>query len=482
MMMPSRPHLIFGLVKTALLAAVSGACLMALLSGDAPVLGRSAAGEVVLPAFSQYGGGDSSAVVVRPAGLSGLGIPTGAYQPLWSLAAINRDLADTGRMTIAGMQPEDYDSAMTIEWMPLNRRGTPQMLEVDLNEPMDYAQIEGILFNLHLYEGVDVLDIGDSEQGRNIYMVTIDLKSEDVPSADKPVILLTGSVHAREFAGADYLVKMMNDLMVKAQSDAYMRHLLEQVTIVCVPLVNPDGRELIMIGGDAGRKSNANGVDLNRNMPSLNAGMLLKGVQPSPDIENAPSLDFFPGYHLGSERESQAMIRFFNTYVPDPRTRLYVDLHQRGQFMYYNKPFLTYRSDEQSLAFASSLSALLNDGYSPRREAFRYGLSGLGGTLTDYARSVAEGMVYSYRYGRLVLMMDSIETPLIRFRDLDSAISAYNPANPGFIAVTPEIGTEYSIGPDETARMLRAETYEEFGWNSFLPGIIELVLSDPIVN
>ncbi len=477
-MPPSRSQSIISLIKTTLFAAVAGACLMTLLYADTPGAGSFTAGSAALSAFSTN---TASAVVVRPAGLGGTGIPTGMHQAVWDLAAINSEMP-AGSLAIAGMLPEDYDNAMAIEWSWLNRRGTPQPLEVDLHKPIGYAEIESILFNLDLYEGVDVLDIGDSAQGRNIYMVTIDLQAEDMPASDKPVILLTGSVHAREFAGADYLVKMMNDLMIKAESDTYTRRLLAQVTIVCVPLVNPDGRELIMNGGDADRKSNANGVDLNRNMPSLNAGMLLEGMQSSADIDEMPSLDFFPGYRLGSESESRAMIRFFNTYVPDARTRLYVDLHQRGQFMYYNKPFLTYHSDERSQAFAAAVSALLNDGYPPQREAYRYGLNGQGGTMTDYARSVAEGMVYSYKYGRLVLMMDGVETPLVRFRDLDNAIKAYRPANPAFIAITPEIGTEFSIGPDEQARQLRAQTYDEFGWADFLPGIIQMVLGEAGVN
>lgn len=471
----SKPRI--GLGKTVLYALVWGVLLMLVLSAEAPAENGPTVSEADITAFSQNASGASAHSDSITSGTE-----SGTLQPVWSLAAINNELAGTARMTIAGMLPQNYDSAMAIEWTPLNRSGAPQPFVVDLLEPIGYADIENILFNLDLYDGVDVLDIGDSEQGRDIYMVRINLTSENVSPADKPVILLTGSVHAREFAGADYLVKMMNDLMVKAQTDAYIRRLLEQVTLVCVPLVNPDGRELIMLGGDVSRKSNANGVDLNRNMPSLNAGILMNGAELSTSIADEPGMDFFPGDHLGSESESQAMIRFFNAFVPDSRTKLYVDLHQRGQFMYYNKPFLSPRMNARSRAFASALSARLGGGYPPQREALHYGISGLGGTMTDYARSIAEGMTYSYKYGRLVLMMDGIETPLGRFSGADSAIKACRPANPGFIAVTPEIGTEYSIGPGMDARLQRAQIYSAYNWDSFLPSVIELVLGDRTIR
>jgi hypothetical protein len=394
---------------------------------------------------------------------------------LWSLEALNNELKTFGRVTIAGMPPREYDSAMAIEWMPLNTIGPPQPLQVNLRNLMGYADIESIIFNLDRYDGVDAFDIGDSEQSRNIYMVKIDLKGVHSP-AEKPMILLTGSVHAREFAGADYLCKMMNDLMIQAQTDAYTQRLLEQITIVCVPLVNPDGRELIIESGKNSRKSNANGVDLNRNMPSLNAGMHKKGVRFVELISKKPGMYYFPGDYLGSESESRAMIRFFNTYIPDPNTKLYVDMHQFGQFTYYNKPFLSIESDLRSRAFGIDLRAVLNKGYPLRKEKATYGLDGAGGTMTDYARSVAEGMVFSYKYGRLVMMAEGVETPLLQFSDIDKAPTAHKPANPDFVAVTMEIGTVNSVGMSKSAHNSRFRTYNKYGWANFLPGIAELVL------
>ena len=394
---------------------------------------------------------------------------------LWSLESLNNELNAFGRVTIAGMPPGEYDSAMAIEWMPLNTPGAPQPLQIDLRNQMDYAEIENIILNLDRYDGVDAFDIGDSEQGRNIFMVRIDLQGVDSP-AEKPMILLTGSVHAREFAGADYLCKMMNDLMIQTQTDAGTQRLLEQVTLVCVPLVNPDGRELIIESGKNSRKSNANGVDLNRNMPSLNAGMHKKGVRFTKLISKKPGMYYFPGEHLGSESESRAMIRFFNTFIPDPNTKLYVDLHQRGQFMYFNKPFLSNESDLRSKAFGIDVRAVLNKGYPLRKEKAAYGLDGAGGTMTDYARSVAEGMVFSYKYGRLVMMTEGVETPLLQFDDIDKAPTAHEPVNPHFAAVTMEIGTVNSIGRSKSAHNARFRTYNKYGWANFLTGIAELVL------
>ena len=207
-----------------------------------------------------------------------------------SLAELNQEYAAYGSFTIPGMEGSDYDAAMALEWTDIETPGEPVPYDIDVSALMDYAAIEKYILNLGRYGGVQVSVIGKSEMGRNIYMVTVDLPGG--ADADKPLLMLTGGVHAREFAGADYTVKFLNDTLIRAQTDAYTRALLGSVTIVAVPLVNPDGRELIVEGGDPSRKSNANGVDLNRAMPSVNAGQLAMGSDLNEDFSHVPGMDF----------------------------------------------------------------------------------------------------------------------------------------------------------------------------------------------
>lgn len=396
-------------------------------------------------------------------------------EPAAPLFILNQEYAAFGRMTIAGMKGSDYDKAMAIEWTDIETNGSPVPYDIDLANLMDYHAIEQYILNLGKYDGVNVSVIGKSEMDRNIYMLSINLSGET--DENKPLIMLTGSVHAREFAGVEYMLKFLNDTLIEAQTDAYTRSLLESVTIVAIPLVNPDGREMIISGGDPNRKSNKHGVDLNRAMPSVNAGQLIAGGELPENFSYTPGLDFFAGYRLGSESETQAMIKWFNTYVP--KAAVYIDLHQQGGVSFYNKPFTSSQSDEACLEFAEKMDILLGGGYEPKAEKEGYSLNGDGGTLTDYARSVSEGFVYSYRLGRMALLIDSVETPLICFGDIDNCPQYYDPLNPDFVCMTLEIGRKpTSLGPESDAREQRAAEYEEYGWDHFLTGTIENILGE----
>ena len=402
------------------------------------------------------------------------GAAAGQKQPLWSLKAINSEIKQYGSMTIEGMKGADYDKAMSIPWKLVNKTGKPQNIVIDLRTLMNYTYVQKVLFNLDKYNGVSLYDIGDSAKKRNIYMLDINLQGKN-GDKDKPIVLITGNVHAMEFAGCDFALKFANDTVKRAQTDDNTRRLLESVRFVIVPLVNPDGRELEISGQS--RKSNANGVDLNRNMPALNAGQLAKGVSLNKEIAKKPGSGYYPGKNLGSESESQAMIKFLTTWIADKRTVLYVDLHQSGQFEYYNKNFLSQAGDNRAKSYAQKNNRLLNSGYPLRSESATYGIDGVGGTLTDFARSVAEGMVFSYKYGRLVMDIGGKETPLVSFRDVDRRLKYLKPLNKNFVAITPEIGPSGSSGATSADRKARYNTYIKYNWKSFLTGTAQNVLA-----
>ncbi len=394
-----------------------------------------------------------------------------AVPALMPLAGINREQKKYGRMTVAGMKPDDYHKAVAAKWSLVNIAGMPINHVIDLENQMDYSALEGYMLNLGKHDGVEVYTIGQSEQGRNIYMVRLALGDNE---QDKPLIMITGGVHAREFAGTDYAIKFLNDTLIKAQADPYTRWLLEQVVIVAVPLVNPDGREMVINGANASRKSNARGVDLNRNMPSINAGQHAKGAKRTSHFSSKPGMAYFAGHSLGSESETRALIKWFDHYVP--KANAYIDLHQQGGMTFYNKRFVTERIDALSKVHAQKTNALLQNGYPLRAESSVYGLNGSGGTFTDYAESVSEGFVYSFKYGRMVLMIDEKETPLLCFKDIDKQIVHYKPVNERFKSVTIEIGRSQSTGASAAARQRRKNEYEKYGWEGFLTGTIRIVL------
>ena len=100
------------------------------------------------------------------------------------------------------------------------------------------------------------------------------------------VVLLMATIHGNENAGTDILRTLTTYLQGN-------RHILEGRTVVIVPLTNPDGLAL-------NTRTNANGVDLNRNFPADNR---------LDNDRNGPS-----GL---SEPESRAIYDLIERYKPD---------------------------------------------------------------------------------------------------------------------------------------------------------------------
>ena len=90
--------------------------------------------------------------------------------------------------------------------------------------------------------------------------------------------------------------------------------------LMFIPCLNPDGMQL-------GRRTNANGVDLNRNFPTKNWGedTSLAGNNPS---------DYFGGTSAGSEIATQFVIDVIEKYKPE----LIITLHAPYKVVNYDGP------------------------------------------------------------------------------------------------------------------------------------------------
>lgn len=116
-------------------------------------------------------------------------------------------------------------------------------------------------------------------------------------------VLFLATIHGDEAAGTPLLQRMIQTL----EDDP---GLLTGLRVVIVPMVNPDGFA-------AGRRGNANGVDLNRNFPALNQSQARRG-----------------GAGALSEPEAAAIAALINSYDPD-RT---VSIHQPLACVDYDGP------------------------------------------------------------------------------------------------------------------------------------------------
>jgi predicted deacylase len=138
--------------------------------------------------------------------------------------------------------------------------------------------------------------IGKTVQGRDIIMVRI-----GTPSCDS--ILLDGAIHGWETLGSELLCFFAKWLLTSG--DQLAGQMLAESYILIIPGVNVDGFNI--------RRTNVNGVDLNRNF----ATNWDRGGSSDPNSEN------YRGTAPLSEPESQALVRTFEKYRP----RFYLNLH-----------------------------------------------------------------------------------------------------------------------------------------------------------
>ena len=116
---------------------------------------------------------------------------------------------------------------------------------------------------------IQVIQIGTTYEGRNIVLVKI---SQNVETADeKPAMLYTGSIHAREWIGNELALKFIEYVAENQHIDPELEKSLNESTLYMVPCLNPDGYEYSRKHFSFWRKNRrinhdgTYGVDLNRN-------------------------------------------------------------------------------------------------------------------------------------------------------------------------------------------------------------------------
>jgi murein tripeptide amidase MpaA len=99
---------------------------------------------------------------------------------------------------------------------------------------------------------------GTSEQGRELWI----LEMSDNPGVDEnePEFKYISTMHGDEPVGTEMMLELIEDLLQGYGSDSRLTQLMNDVEMHFMPLMNPDGNQ-------AGTRSNAYGVDLNRDFP-----------------------------------------------------------------------------------------------------------------------------------------------------------------------------------------------------------------------
>ena len=183
--------------------------------------------------------------------------------------------------------------------------------------------------------------IATTSQGRNVWLI----KFGNLEAKNK--ILITASIHAREYMTSQLVMRMLEEYVLnfdlpRSDGSSYRQN-FDSVCFYILPMINPDGVSISQFGVDGATqeltknwlqsfnsrnmltqiKSNANGVDLNRNFPL--------GFGQEPNISSVPNLSHYPGANPFSEVETQALgiLLDGNNFVTC------INYHSMGNVIYY---------------------------------------------------------------------------------------------------------------------------------------------------
>ncbi|MEK7355942.1 MAG: M14 family metallopeptidase [Bdellovibrionota bacterium] len=152
---------------------------------------------------------------------------------------------------------------------------TPNMLDFPKSDSNfhNYEEMKTELLALAAkYPNLAEVDsIGKSVEGRDIYRIRI--SGDLVNGADHPAAIFMGGHHAREHLSMEIPLMLAEKLLSAYATDPTIKTLVDNREIHIVPMVNPDGAEHDVDGGNykmwrknmSKNKDGTSGVDLNRN-------------------------------------------------------------------------------------------------------------------------------------------------------------------------------------------------------------------------
>ena len=183
--------------------------------------------------------------------------------------------------------------------------------------PCDYKSLVKLINNfIRVYPFIAVNTIGSSVLGNPIQEIKIGKGAKKVH--------MNASFHANEWITTMVLMSMVNKYLLSLTNGALMKgiqaiHLYNEVELSIVPMVNPDGVDLVLNGPRSNLrenvmeinegsddfihwKANINGIDLNNQFPA-NWNICKKNKQ-----KKAPAPRDFPGDAPLTEPEAVAMV------------------------------------------------------------------------------------------------------------------------------------------------------------------------------
>ena len=193
------------------------------------------------------------------------------------------------------------------------------------NQYMSYTESLDFLYAMEKQHPdlIKIVKIGTTYEGRDIVLAKI---SQEVEHADeKPALLFTGSIHAREWIGQELALKFIEHVAHNQTVDPVLERALEESSLYMVPCLNPDGYEYSREHFSFWRKNRRKnhdgtiGVDLNRNFSV--------GFVKNPNTTS----NVYGGEEPFSEAETRAIKEFVDAH---PNITIALDYHSQGNVFF----------------------------------------------------------------------------------------------------------------------------------------------------
>ena len=178
------------------------------------------------------------------------------------------DLEVNVKIRIAVLTVAALAVALAIAPVPGRALAPAQQLQTPA-EAVDYSQggtlYEPLMSFVYELESqtdlMNVIPLTETLMGRDVVLATLSnpavFRPSDLAKSDKPIVLIVNNVHGGEVAGKDAAMEIMRDLV-----HGDLRALLDEVVVLVVPTINPDGAEVR-------RRTNEEGFDMNRDYIKL---------------------------------------------------------------------------------------------------------------------------------------------------------------------------------------------------------------------
>lgn len=253
------------------------------------------------------------------------------------------------------------------------------------NDFRDFAEVDGFLDTLDSAapQLTDVFTVGESLEGRTVRGIRI---GDDAPN--KASLLLTGTMHAREWLSPMTVSCIADRLVTGYGQDDEITDLLEVADIYMIPVLNPDGYVRSWQGERYWRKNtrNGSGVDLNRNW-----GYEWGGQGASTD----PSAEDYRGSAAFSEPETQILRDFIDA---QDHFVAHIDFHSYAELIIYPWGYGFDAAPDEALlqnlagGMGSAISGVHGHSYQPIQGADFYPASG---AIDDWAYGSAGLMSFT---------------------------------------------------------------------------------------